>query len=149
MQLSSTTAPSILPGGCYGPRPAVDPGPIGVSYFGTLRIGHALNGVTYTEHVLEAPLAKPLAHFTGSLADAIKGTQQLLGTSEAKGADRQVVALTGLGNDWYAQVLFGDPTVVQAVDHGAGTGGIASIDFTKVSRSLGALVTSQGTLAAH
>jgi hypothetical protein len=123
-------------------------GPIGVSSFGTLRIGHALNGIAYSEHHLIAPLSAPLAQYTGSLQDAIAGARrdimklQLAGGSQA----RIAVALTGMGNRWMAHQLFGDPTVVRAIDNGAGHGGIASIEFTSVSRSLGALVTSGGSL---
>ena len=123
-------------------------GPIGVSSFGTLRIGHALNGVTYSEHHLLAPMSAPFAQYTGSLQNAIAGARrdimklQLTGGAQA----RIAVALTGMGDHWMAHQLFEEPTVVRAIDNGAGHGGIASIEFTAMSRSLGALVTSAGSL---
>lgn len=122
-------------------------GPIGVASFGTMRIGHARNGVTYTQHHLLAPLSAPFAEYTGSLQDAIAGARRdimklQLGGSQA----RLAVALTGMGNRWMAHQLFEDPAVVRAIDNGAGRGGVASIEFTAVSRGLGALVTSGGAL---
>jgi hypothetical protein len=149
MQVSST--PTILPGGCYGTHASsnVDHGPIGVSTFGTLRIGHALNGVTYTEHHLMSPVTPPVAHFTGSFDDAIAGAQKFLARQELDDAGRGVLAITGLGGSWDAHIVFSDPTVVRAIDNGAGSGGIASIEFTARSRSLAALVTSKGVLAPH
>lgn len=145
MQLSST--PSILPGGCYGTRPAAShTSPIAVSSFGTLRIGHALNGISYTDHQLLSPVGNATAHFSGSLDDAIEGAQQLLARTELDDAPRGILALIGLGGSWDARVVYADPSVLQVVDHGTGTGGIASVEFTQASRSLGALVTSQGVL---
>jgi hypothetical protein len=151
MQLSSTITPSILPGGCYDTNPApTNTGPIGVTSFGTLRIGHALNGVVYSDHQLLAPLVAPTAHFSGSLNDAIEGAQQLLAGQEATGASyRGVIALTGVGTEWDAHILSPDADVLRAVDFGAGTGGIASLEFTSMSRSFGALVSSKGVQTAH
>src|SRR4051812_14439982 len=93
--------------------------PIGVASLGTLRIGHALNGVSFTEHRLVAPVTRPAARFTGSLADAVTGAQQLLTAQDASGSTRGVLALVGDGaNGWLARVLVSDPTIVRAIDTG-------------------------------
>lgn len=123
-------------------------GPIGVASYGTMRVGHALNGVVYTEHKLLGPMNAPMKEFTGSLQDAIAGAKQFLLSIELR-ADLQAplaVALLGMGNKWVARTIFSEPTVIRAINTGPGTGGIASISFPSMSRSLGALVTSSGSL---
>lgn len=128
------------------PIASVKTSPVGVTNVGTMRVGHALNGISYTEHQLVTPGSKPVATFTGSLEDAIAGAKALATDLETRGLGRVAFALTGLGNQWSAQALFADPTVIRAIDNGPGHGGIASITFPSVSRSLGALVTASGSL---
>jgi hypothetical protein len=140
MQISASVAPAAVL------APNGNPGPIGVTSFGTVRIGHALNGVAYTEHKLLAPLNKPFAEYTGSLQDAIASATAAIKDFEATADGRIAVALLGMPGRWTARTIFTDPTVMRAIDNGAGHGGIASIQFTSVSRSLGALVTSGGSL---
>ena len=143
MQLAPATTPIAVT-----PPRNPNPGPIGVSTLGTLRIGHAMNGISYTEHKLLSPLNQPIAEYSGSLQDAIAAASAELLKIETA-ADMQgrlAVALLGMPGRWTARTVLADPTVIRAIDHGAGTGGIASIQFTSVSRSLGALVTSGGSL---
>jgi hypothetical protein len=123
-------------------------GPIGVASYGTMKIGHALNGIAYSTHQLLGPMAAPFATYTGSLQDAIAGARRDIMKFQLTGGvqSRIAVALTGMGNQWMAHMLFSDNDVVRAIDNGAGHGGIASIEFTAMSRSLGALVTSAGSL---
>lgn len=133
------------------PAPVAGPGPdnpLGVTSYGTMRVGHALNGVTYSEHKLLGPLRAPFQTYTGSLEDAIAAAQHDIHRIEltADMSGRLGVALLGMGTTWHAQVLYDEPTVMRAIDNGPGAGGIASISFPSVSRSLGALVTSQGSL---
>jgi hypothetical protein len=137
MQLSPINAPATG----LGPQ-----NPIGVTTFGTMRIGHALNGIAYTEHRLTAPVTKPFGQYTGSLQDAISAVQLATRTQEAQGHSRVAVALLGLPGSWTAHALSPDAAITSAIDFGPGTGGIASISFPTVSRSLAALVTSQGSL---
>jgi hypothetical protein len=112
-----------------------------------VKIGHALNGIAYTTHLISGPMAAPFATYRGSLEDAIKGAQRDIMKLQLQGATGRVAfALTGMGDAWMAHTLFDNPTLVRAIDNGAGHGGIASIEFTSVSRSLGALVTSAGSL---
>lgn len=149
MQIA-TIAPKPPVRSLLGPNtPGTGPhNPIGVTSYGTMRVGHALNGVTYTEHQLLAPLQSPLVTHTGSLQDAIAGAKaQLHRTELAAGAEgRLAVALLGVGNSWRAQLIYSDPTVVRAIDSGPGSVGIASVDFPSRARSLAALVTSQGSI---
>ena len=121
-------------------------GPIGVGSAGTLKIGHALNGIAYTTHALTFPITAPFATYSGSLEDAIKGAQGLLLKNEAAGGPHSVVALLGMPGQYTAQLLHEDHDVARLVDTGVGHGGIASAEFTSVSRSVGALVTSTGAL---
>lgn len=80
--------------------------------------------------------------------DAIAGAQRDILKVElaADMQGRLALALLGMGTTWRAQVIYDDATVVRAIDNGVGSGRIASISFPSVSRSLGALVTSQGSL---
>ncbi len=148
MQLSPVTAPVITkPEPCLiGPDAPGNTGPIGNAHYGTVRIGHALNGISYTEHRLDGPMAKPFAQYTGSLQDAITSAQTTIKDLETRADGRVAVALLGMPGRWTAQLLFTDQTVLRAIDNGAGHGGIASIEFTSRSRSLGALVTAGGSL---
>ncbi len=141
MQLTSPP-PALI-----GPTPA--PGPIGVSSIGTLRVGHAVNGIAYTEHKLFTPLDESFAEYTGSLQDAIVATTAAIKELEARGDGRIAVALLGMPGRWVARTVLADPTVMRVVDQGVGHGGIASAEFTSLSRSFGALVTSKGTLLSH
>ena len=128
--------------------PNENPGPIGPATFGTVKIGHALNGIAYTTHLISGPMSAPFATYKGSLQDAIAGAQRDIMKLQLAGGvqGRVAVALTGMGDAWMAHTLFDNPTLIRAIDNGAGHGGIASIEFTRVSRSLGALVTSGGSL---
>lgn len=141
MQLSPATPIAITP-----PRNPNNTGPIGVTSFGELRIGHALNGISYTDHKLIGPMAMPFAEYTGSLQDAITSAQAFVKELETRTDGRVAVALLGMPGRWSAQYLHADETVLRAIDNGAGHGGIASIEFTSRSRSLGALVTAGGSL---
>lgn len=132
MQLTSIAPPVTLP-------------PIGATSFGTMRIGHALNGIAYTEHELTAALVPPAATFGGSLANAIEAASLLAKQYDSAGA-HATIALTTLKGAFAAHVLSVDPTVAYAVGNGAGSGGIASISFPTISKSLAALVTSEGSL---
>jgi hypothetical protein len=134
---------NLIAEGRPGPGPH---NPLGVTSYGEMKVGHALNGIAYTTHKLLGPLAPPVATFTGSLQDAITGAQAFVKDYESRADGRIAVALLGDGHTWNAQFLFGDQTVLRAIDNGPGTGGIASIEFTSVSRSLGALVTATGSL---
>ena len=120
--------------------------PIGISGFGTMRIGHALNGIRYTEHQLLAPVAAPLATFTGSLQDAIVGATALAAKLDASGHGRSTIALLAVANQWTAHTVFPDPMIIRAIDTGAGHGSIASISFPTIVSNFGALVTAQGSL---
>jgi hypothetical protein len=140
MQLSPTA--SLI--GPVGPVPT--PGPIGVGSLGTMRIGHALNGISYTEHKLLAPLTAPFGHYTGSLQDAIISATAAIRDFETRADGRIAVALLMDGTGWSARTVLADSMILRAIDNGPGTGGIASISFPTVSRSLAALVTSEGSL---
>lgn len=139
MQLAPATTPIAV-------TPPRNPGPIGVSTLGTMRIGHAMNGISYTEHKLLSPLGENFATYTGSLQDAIVAATAAIKEYETRADGRLAVALLGMPGQWSARMVLADQTVMRAIDNGAGHGGIASIQFTSVSRSLGALVTSGGSL---
>ncbi|MCW2920682.1 MAG: hypothetical protein JWL76_556 [Thermoleophilia bacterium] len=141
MQLAPTTPIAITP-----PRNPNTPSPIGVASFGELRIGHALNGISYTDHKLVGPLSSNFAEYSGSLQDAIVAATAAIKDVEMRADGRIAVALLGMPGHWVARPLFADSTVMRAIDNGAGHGGIASIQFTSRSRSLAALVTSGGSL---
>lgn len=143
MQLASIHAPIPTPVPVDG-----NPGPIGVSSFGTLRIGHALNGIAYSDHKILSPLTKPFGSFGGSLESAIAGAQALLLRSDSSSTHPGAVALVMDGRGWAARSIIVDDAVMQVINHGVGTGGIASAAFTDVSRSLAALVTAQGSVLA-
>jgi hypothetical protein len=148
MQLTSVATPAVpKPAPCLiGPDAIGNPGPIGNAHYGTVRIGHALNGIAYTEHRIDGPMAKPFGQYTGSLQDAITSAQTAIKELETRADGRVAVALLGMPGRWNAQLIYTDQTVLRAIDNGAGHGGIASIQFTDVSRSMGALVTSGGSL---
>jgi hypothetical protein len=142
MQLASATPIAVTP-----PRNPNIP-PIGVASYGELRIGHALNGIAYTDHKILGPLAGPFGRYTGSLQDAIASAQIAVKELETRVDGRVAVALLGMPGRWNAQLIYPDATVLRAIDNGAGHGGIASIEFTSRSRSLGALVTAEHALLA-
>lgn len=150
MQIA-TIAPKPPVHSLAAPIDVAGPGPdnpIGVTSYGTMRIGHALNGIRYTEHKLTGPLQAPVREYTGSLQDAIAGATRDLANLEMTAVleGRFALALLGMGNSWRAQMVHADPTVLRAIDNGPGRGGIASISFPSMARSLGAIVTSKGSL---
>lgn len=146
MQIA-TIAPKPPVRSLIEPTPGPGPhNPLGVTTYGTMRVGHALNGVTYSEHKLLGPITAPFKTFTGSLQDAIAGAKAAVAEYETRADGRIAVALLGMPGRWTAQFLYPDQTVLRAIDNGPGKGGIASIEFTSMSRSLGALVTATGSL---
>lgn len=136
------------------PRPGVDGtivpphGPIGVGSFGTVRIGHALNGIAYTTHQLSFAITRPAGVFHGSFKDAVSGAQALAASFNATtdGGRAAYALVMGQPGEWTAMQLDLDAYIVRAFENGAGHGGIASIDFPSRSRSLAAIVTERGAV---
>ncbi|MCW2924079.1 MAG: hypothetical protein JWM98_1483 [Thermoleophilia bacterium] len=134
------------------PRNPVDPafpphGPIGVGSAGTLRIGHALNGIAWSTHELVMPITAPYFMFKGSHADALAGLQAKLGLDAARDV-RLAVALIGHDEQWSALRLNVGQEVVSAIETGAGHGGIAALQFTPRSGFASELVTAHGLVTA-
>lgn len=124
------------------------PGPIGVSNFGTMHVTHAgVDGAkTETSHLLLAPLAGPLATFSGSFEDAVAGATSLARGRDAMGGARTALALLDTDAGWAARVIYPDQDVVSVIDRARGDSA-PEVRFEKTSGALRALVTSLGSIA--